>query len=142
MSSPASPCPPPRYCLSPHSLTPTSSGQVTLSDTQSNTIDIDQYVRKAYGDIFCRTTVPETSANEWIRHWSAITHLKGRLYHVPGGSIGRKYVDLLSTEISHLAAGNYLSERLMVFSVVILQCNRMLRKGSDVRRVVERQLKM
>ena len=96
-------------------------------------------MRKAYGDVLCRTTVPETTDKEWIRRWLAITHLKGRLYHVPGGSIGRKYVDLLSTEISYLAAGNYSSERLMVFSAVILQRNRMVRKGADIREVMEKR---
>lgn len=91
--------------------------------------DFDQYMMRAFGDTLCGTTVPDS---EWSRRWSAITHLKGRLYHVPGGSIGRRYVDLLSEEVAHLASGNYPSERLMVFSTVILQRTRMVRKGTDI----------
>ena len=44
--------------------------------------------------------------------------------------------------MSHLAAGNYRSERLIVFLDVILQHNRMVRKGKDIRRVLERCLTM
>ena len=56
--------------------------------------------------------------------------------------MGCKYVDQLSVEMSHLAAGNFPSDRLMVFSAVILQRNRMVRKGSDIRRVMEKCLEM
>ena len=49
---------------------------------------------------------------------------------------------LLTIETSHLAAGNYPSERLMVFSAVILQRNCMVRKGKDIRRVLGRCLTM
>ena len=44
--------------------------------------------------------------------------------------------------MSHLAAGNYPSERLMVFLAVILQRNHMVQKGKDIRRVLERRLTM
>ena len=44
--------------------------------------------------------------------------------------------------MSHLAAGNYASERLIVFSSVILQRDRMVIKGSDIRRTIERRLKL
>ena len=69
-------------------------------------------------------------------------HLKGRLYTIPGGSVGRKYVDQLCLEVSHLVAGNYPSERLIVFSSVLLQRDRFVRKGIDIRRVIERRLKL
>uniref|UniRef100_A0A1X7USK2 Uncharacterized protein n=1 Tax=Amphimedon queenslandica TaxID=400682 RepID=A0A1X7USK2_AMPQE len=59
-----------------------------------------------------------------------MTHLNGRFYHLPGGSIGRLYVDLPSTEISHLAAGNYLMMR-----------NLMVRKGANIREVLEMHMK-
>ena len=55
--------------------------------------------------------VPIASADEWVRRWVN--------NHVPGGSVGRKYVEQLSLEVSHLAAGNFPSERLMVFSAVV-----------------------
>ena len=110
------------------------------SGAPSESFDIDRYMMRAFGDTLCCTTVPEATSNEWTRRWSAIAHLKGRLYHIPGGSIGRRYVDLLSTEISHLAAGNFPSERVMVFSAVVLQRNRMVNKGADIREVMEKRM--
>jgi hypothetical protein len=90
---------------------------------------------KAFGETLCRSTVPSDDEDEWVKRWR---HLKGKLYHVHGGPVGRKYVDQLSIKVSHLAVGNFSSERLMVFSGTVLQRNRMVRKGSDIRRVVER----
>uniref|UniRef100_A0A1X7ULL5 Uncharacterized protein n=2 Tax=Amphimedon queenslandica TaxID=400682 RepID=A0A1X7ULL5_AMPQE len=74
------------------------------SSARTSILDFEQYITCAFGDTLCCTTVPDR-----------------RLYHVPGGSIGRRYVDLLSEEV---AAGNYSSERLMAFSDVILQRTR------------------
>lgn len=75
------------------------------------------------------STIPD---NEWVRRWMTVTHLKDSLYFFTCGSTGRKYVDQLSIEVSHLAVGSYPSEHLMAFSSVVLQHNRMVRKGSDV----------
>ena len=72
--------------------------------------------------------------NKWVRRWCAIAHLKGHLYHLPGGPNGRRHVDQLSVEMSHLAAG------IMVFLAVILQHHRMVRKGADIRRVINDRL--
>ena len=121
---------------------PVSLVSSALQNTSPDSTDIDQLIMRAFGATLCPTTVPDISANDWVRWWHAITHLNGRLYHVPGGSVGRKYVDLLTTEMSHLAVGNYPSERLIVFSAVTLQRNRMVRKGKDIRRVLERCLTM
>ena len=59
---------------------------------------------------------------------------------MPGGAVGHRYVDLLSVEVAHLATGNFPSERLMFFSAVILQRNRMIRNGNDIRRVMEKRM--
>ena len=137
-SQPAPPVPPRGLRpSSPPSLSPHSPGDDTQPDVDD---DIDSYMMRAFGDTLCCTTVPETAGNEWTRRWSAITRLKGRLYHVPGGAVGRRYVDLLSVEVAHLATGNFPSERLMVFSAVILQRNRMIRNGNDIRRVMEKRM--
>ena len=97
---------------------------------------------RAFGAILCPITILDISANDRVRWWHAIAHLKGRLCHVPGGSVGRKYVDLLTIETSQLAAGNYPSERPMVFSAIIFQHNCMIRKGKDIKKVLERHLTM
>ena len=115
-ANPSQPAPPvpPRVLRpsSPPSLSPHSPSDDTQPDDND---DIDSYMIRAFGDTLCRTTVPETAEDEWTRHWSAITRFKGRLYHVPGGAVGRQHVDLLSVEVAHLATGNFPSERLVVF---------------------------
>ena len=121
---------------SPSPSCPLSTSLSCITDAS----DIDDYMVKAFGAKLCYTAVPDVPENDWIERWSTIARLKGRLYHVPGGSVGRHYVDLLSTEVAHLSAGNFPSERLMVFSAVILQCHRMIKKGSDIRRVMEKHM--
>ena len=56
-----------------------------------------------------------------------------------GGSVGHHYVEQLSKEVLYLANGTFPSERLMVFSAVVLQ---RIKKGSDIRRVLDRRLQM
>jgi len=59
---------------------------------------------------------------------------------LPGGSIGRQYVETLAEEIHHLAVGNHPSDHVLVFSSVILQCDKMVKKGADIRRLLGRRL--
>ena len=56
--------------------------------------------------------------------------------------MGRKYVDHLSKEVSYFSSGTCSSERLLVFSSVILQRDCTIRKGADIRSVIERRLDM
>ena len=136
-SQPAPPVPPRGLRpSSPPSLSTNSPGDDTQPDDED---DIDSYMMRAFGDTLCRTTVPDTAGDEWTQRWSAITRLKGRLYHVPGGAVGRRYVDLLCVEVAHLATGKFPFKRLMVFSA-ILQRNRMIRNGNDIRRVMEKRM--
>ena len=78
----------------------------------------------------------------WYKRWLSIVSLSGSHYHLPGGSVGRKYVDQLTHELSHFSAGNYPSERFIIFSSVVLQRDRSVVKGADIRRVIERRLIM
>ena len=97
----------------------------------------DDLMREAYGESLHQSeAVHETS---WYQSWVSVTRLNGRLYNIPGGAFGLRYVDHLTIELSHFSAGNYPSERLIVFSL-ILQRDRMVRKGSDVRQVIEKRL--
>ena len=103
---------------SPHpdsapSLTRVDSAVVssaTQVGSDSNSSRFDSLMLKAFGATLCPKIVPDDSLDDWVKRWQVISHLKGRLYHVPGGSIGHKYVDLLTVETSHLAVGNYPSE--------------------------------
>ena len=49
-------------------------------------------------------------------------------------------MDLLTEEVQHLAVGNYPSERVPVVSSVMLQRDRMVHKGVDIRRLLDRHI--
>ena len=51
-------------------------------------------------------------------------------------------MDQLSKEVPHVSTGNYSSEQVIVFSSVILQRDRSVHKGPDVRRVIGGRLDM
>ena len=103
--------------------------------------NIEELVNTAFGSSLIQSQGSDSS-NVWHRRWLSVVHLSGKLYDIPGGSVGRKYVDSLTQEVSHLSSGNYPSDRVIVFSSVILQRDRMVRKGQDVRRVLARRLSM
>jgi len=73
---------------------------------------------------------------------SAIVQHQGLHYSSPGGSVGRHYVELLNEEMNFLCNGTFPAERLLVFSAVILQCDRSVYKGADVCRLLDRRLTM
>ena len=82
--------------------------------------------------------------SSWHQHWLTIVYHVGRHYSLPGGSVGKKYipVDLLNQELQHFVSGSYSAERVIVFSSLMLQCDRLVRKGSNIRRLLERCLSM
>ena len=84
----------------------------------------------------------KTLQNTWYQHWKKAVYLQGRHYDLPGGAIGRQYGDMLTEEVSQVAAGNYAADHLIVFSSLMLQRDRIIRKGVDMRRVLERCMKM
>ena len=55
------------------------------------------------------------------QHWFVIMQHVGQHYSLPGGSIGKKYIDLLCDELQYLSLGTYHSERVIVFCFVMLQ---------------------
>ena len=102
---------------------------------------LDEMMTAAYGDklLYCDGG-PRDSA--WCRRWSVVIQHLGQHYSLPGGSIGKRYIDLLCDELHHLSLGNYHSERVIVFCSVMLQRDRLVRKGCDIRRLLERCMKL
>ena len=58
--------------------------------------------------------------DEWSKQWEVVIHHGGKHYDLPGGSVGRKYVDLLTEDVAHLAMGNYTSDCVIAFCAVML----------------------
>jgi len=86
---------------------------------------------KAYGSTLVNSD-GEIPSSPCYSRWQQIIQHSGNLYVLPGGSVGCHYVDLLELEVRHLAVGNFPSERLLVFCSVIMQRNRMVKKGADI----------
>ena len=61
---------------------------------------------------------------------------------MPGGSIGKRYIDLLFDELQHLSMGSYHSECVIVFGSVMLQQDCLVCKGCDICRLLERCMKL
>ena len=74
---------------------------------------------------------PRNSA--WCQRWSVIVQHMGQHYSLPGGSIGKKYIDLLCEELQYLSSGTYHSEWVIVFCAMMLQRERLVCKGCDIR---------
>ena len=117
------------------------SGRYVEPTTLYGRDDVDQLMIKAFGDPLVYSS-GEDATNSWFQHWKTVVCLQGKQYNLPGGAVGHQYVDLLSEEVSHLSTGNYSSDRLIVFSTTILQRDRMIKKTVDIRRVLERRVRM
>ena len=101
---------------------------VDLQDSRSS---LDKLMITAYSHnlLYCDGG-PHNSV--WCQRWSIIVQCMGQHYSLPGGSIGRKYIDLLCAELQHLSLGTYHSEQVIVFCSVMLQRDHLVRKGCDI----------
>ena len=83
---------------------------------------------KAYGGTSLFSDGGDRSSS-WCQRWEAVVRLNGRHYVLPGGLVGRRFVDMMTNELNHLALGHYPAEHCLVFGSVILQKDRMIRGG-------------
>ena len=80
------------------------------------------------------------SKNVWIKYWKKIVGVRSKHYDVPGGAVGREFVDLLAEEVTLLCKGKEISERFIVFLAVILQRDTMVTKTIDICRVFRHRI--
>ena len=78
----------------------------------------------------------------WYCRWKRVIAVCGIHYDLPGGAIGYHFVDLLSDEVCFLRRGAFKSERLIVFLSVMLQCDIIVKKGIDIRRLLSRRMSL
>uniref|UniRef100_A0A1X7UF79 Tesmin/TSO1-like CXC domain-containing protein n=1 Tax=Amphimedon queenslandica TaxID=400682 RepID=A0A1X7UF79_AMPQE len=116
-------------------MTP-ASDEVPLSQQE-----LDSLMIEAYGpDALC-TTTPNCNS-DWRSRWLSVTQLSGSHYSLPRGPIGRRYVSLLTDEIKFLAQKQHSSERLILFTSVMLQRDKMVKKAGDIKRIIDKRLFM
>ena len=94
---------------------------------------------KAYGCTLFFSDGGDRSS-PWCQRWKV--RLNGKHYALSGGSVGRHFVDALSAELNYFALGQYPAECCLVFSSVVLQRYRIIKKGNGICHLVEKWLKL
>ena len=74
--------------------------------------------------------------------WQRAALLQGRVYRVPGGSVGREFASLLAHEYDLLSISQQKSEKTSMFGTLILQKDKNIRKSPDICRLVKRRMNM
>ena len=74
--------------------------------------------------------------------WWEVVALRGKQYVLPNGSVGTRFVNMLSEEIELCTEGWQQSEREFLFTALVLQRDKMVRKGKDIRPLLTRQMDM
>ena len=74
---------------------------------------------------------PRTGQIEKI--WERAALLRGRVYRLPRGSVGREFTSLIATEFDSLAKGTQTSEKASMAGKLILQKDTKMKKSSDIR---------
>jgi len=67
-------------------------------------VEYDDLMLRAYGSIPAQSTRSVIESN-WKTWWKVIIQHLGIHYILPGGLIGRRYVETLAEEINHLSCG-------------------------------------
>jgi len=115
------------------------SNESQASVQQPSRDQVDDLMRKAYGEILLYSD-GGSHHSSWCQRWSDVAQHLGWHYSLPGGSIGKKYIDLLNDELLHLVSGNYSSERVILFCSVMLQQDHNVRKGCDIHRLIDHHM--
>ena len=75
----------------------------------------------------------------WCKRWAKAVCFKCHHYDLPGGATEREFVGLFSEEVLKLAIGEVRSEQLIVFLVVLLPRDALV-KGAHVRHLLKRRM--
>ena len=117
--------------------------QKGMSCEDGNLIDLRPTLRnrmeKAFGGVILNTDGGD-SDDKWFCRWKQLVSLFSNLYDLPGGNVGKDFVGLLADEISMLTEKRVNSERFIIFCRVVLQRDRMVKKGDDVCLLLKRRI--
>jgi hypothetical protein len=118
-----------------------SSPSLTASLPITHETTSDQLMRCAFNaSLDCHAV--DQATDDWYRRWRRVVKLSRKQYELPGGAVGREFVDSLTDEVNKLASGTHKSERVIVFCSVILQRDLLIKKAADIRRLLRRRLVM
>ena len=85
-------------------------------------------------------SVPHENEVLWEDIWNTVCTHRCKFYRLPTGKIGKQYVEMLNCELELFLKSNIPSERLLVFSALILHRDK-VRHSKDVKITIESRMK-
>ena len=98
-------------------------------------------MNEAFGATLVQCNVVDSS-NPWYNKWQKLVSKRTSYHYIPNGAVGRDFTQLLTQEVTLLNQGSCKSERMIVFIGVVLQRDNMVKKGSDICRLIKRRMDM
>ena len=77
-----------------------------------------------------------------VGRWEKAVRLPFCRYDLPGGNVGRRFVDVLMSEVGLVAAQKEFSERMVVFQFVVLQRDARVKKTADIWHLILKWLEL
>ena len=68
--------------------------------------------------------------DKWVKRWEKVVRLRGKLYFLPGGAIGRKVVSVFAEEIKRFGNGEQKSEKHICFLPLMLNMVKDIKKNN------------
>ena len=134
-------------------VTPTSNGRTGINQAMQNLQtesvlpetdpNLDSHDKDIMMEAFGASLDKSTCLDHpiWTERWVKSVGLPKRLYTLPNGNIGRKYMDLLTHELKLLSTtADSSSERVLVMSRVLLQRDPMIKASKDIRLLIGRRI--
>ena len=111
-----------------------------LPETDPNLESHDEDIMiEAFGASLDKSTCLDYSI--WTERWVKSVRLPKRLYTLPNGNIGRKYVDLLTHELKLLSTtADSTSERVLAMSRVLSQRDPLIKGSKDIPSIIGRRI--
>ena len=102
---------------------------------------VDQKMFEAFGATLTNSEGKNRSGYSDEKIWERAATLRGRVYRLPGGIVGREFTNLLADEYDLLASAKNTSERVSMFGKLILQKDKNIRKSPDIKRLFRGECK-
>ena len=112
---------------------------------ENNPIVTDDFVTnkftQAFGADLIRSDGSSLDVDGEIRSfYLEMVKLRGKQYQLPDGPVGRKFCDILASEIERYNQGLQKSEREFLFTALILQKKKSIKSGKEVRALLKRRM--
>ena len=77
---------------------------------------------------------------KWQSWWKKLVVYPSAMYRVPDGAAGKRFIRALDKELKGIKSRNWNSERVTIFTMVILQKNREVKRAKDIKNRISHRL--